>query len=144
MKILAIILLSIFLLACGNSTVSNNSTTANVNKTPTDPATVIDRANPLGNPKSSIAYQFELVKAGDQAKLMECFTEKAQKKLTPPIVESAKANAAKITFDDIVAKIEEEENSNGKFAHIRMKDNRPLVILVLKDGKWLSDQVWFR
>jgi hypothetical protein len=144
MKILAIILLPIFLFACGNPTVSNNSTVANVNKTPTDPATLIDRANPLSNPRSSIAYQFELVKAGDYEKLVDCFTEKGQKKLTLPIVESAKANAAKITFDDIVAKIEEEENSNGKFAHIRMKDNRPLVILVLKDGKWLSDQVWFK
>ena len=144
MKTLAILLLSVFLVACGSPATNHNSTTANVNKTPTDYAALIDRANPLSNSKSSIAYQFELVKAGDYDKLVDCFTEKAKRKLTREIVESAKVTAEKVSYDDVVATIDEEENSNGKFAHIRMKDHRSLVILTFKDGKWLSDQVWFK
>lgn len=146
MKNLAILIisLSLFAGACDSSAVSENINTANANKPPTDPATVIDRSNPLGTPKSSIAYQFELVKAGDHEKLLDCFTEKGKKKLTPPIVESAKGNSAKFTFDDIFGSVEEDTNSNGRFAIIRMKDNRTLTILQWNDGKWLSDNVWFR
>jgi PBP1b-binding outer membrane lipoprotein LpoB len=143
MKKLAILLISLILLAaCGNSPA--NTSNANANKPPTDPATLVDRANPLSNPMSSVAYQFELVKAGDYDKLVDCFTDKAKKKLTREIVQSAKVNSEKINFDDIAASVEEEENSNGKFAQIRMKDHRTLVILALHDGKWLSDGVWFR
>lgn len=143
MKNLAILLisLSLFAAACGSSAGNANT---NVNKPPTDPATVIDRGNPLGTPKSSIAYQFELVKAGDYEKLRDCFTEKGQKKLTQGIVDSAKTNSAQFTFDDLVGSVEEDNNSNGKFAIVRMKDNRILTILEWKDGKWLSDNVWFR
>jgi hypothetical protein len=43
-----------------------------------------------------------------------------------------------------VDSISEEENSNGKFAYIRMKDHRVLAILVLQDNKWLADKVWFK
>lgn len=146
MKNLAILIisLSLFAAACSNSAVSKNINTANANKPPTDLATVIDRDNPLGTPKSSIAYQFELVKAGDYEKLLDCFTEKGKKKLTQPIVESAKANSVNFTFDDLFGSVEDDNNSNGKFAIVRMKNNRTLTILQWNDGKWLSDNVWFR
>lgn len=142
MKKLAILLIFLFA-ACGNPPANTGNKTA-ANKPPTDMATVIDRANPLSNPKSSIAYQFELVKAGDYDKLVECFTEKGKTKLTKEVVEKAKGQAANIQFDDIAADIVEEENSNGKFAHVSMKDHRKLVILELHDGKWLSPRVWFQ
>jgi hypothetical protein len=143
MKTLASLLIfaSLFAAACGSAGSAN---TANVNKPPTDPATLIDRSNPLGTPKSSIAYQFELIKAGDYEKLRDCFTEKGKRQLTQPAVEKAKADAVNIAFDDIVDSISEEENSNGKFAYIRMKDHRVLAILVLQDNKWLADKVWFK
>jgi hypothetical protein len=143
MKKSAILLISlaIFAVACGSAGTAN---TANANKPPTDPATVIDRSNPLGTPKSSIAYQFELVRAGDYEKLLDCFTEKGKRQLTQPAVEKAKAEAVNISFDDIVDSITEEENSNGKFAYIKMRDHRTLAILVWHDNKWLADKVWFK
>jgi hypothetical protein len=146
MKNLAILLLSVslFAAACGSSATGGNAKPANANTPPTDPATVIDRNNPLGNPKSSIAYQFELVKAGDYEKLLDCFTEKGKKKLSQGLVESAKTNSVNFKFDDLFGSVEMDENSSGKFAIVRMKDNRTLTILELKDGKWLADNVWFR
>lgn len=146
MKNLAILLIfvSLFAAGCSKSATGSNTSSANANKPPTDPVTVIDRANPLSTPKSSIAYQFELVKAGDYEKLLDCFTEKGKKKLSQPLVESAKANSVNFSFDDLFGAVEMDENSNGKFAIVRMKDNRTLTILELKDGKWLSNNIWFR
>lgn len=140
MKKLAVLIISLFLMsACGNS-----PTNTNANKPPTEPETLIDRNNPLGTPMSSIAYQFELVKAGDYDKLVDCFTEKAKKKVSREAVEKARETVPSVNFDDLVTKVVEEENSNGKFAHIKMKDHRTLTILVFKDGKWLSDTAWFQ
>lgn len=144
MKKLAILLLSLGLFAAGCGTSANNANSANANKPPTDPATVIVRDNPLSTPQSSIAYQFELIKAGDYDKILDCFTEKGKKKITRELVESAKTNSANFTFDDLFGSVEMDNNSNGKFAIVKMKDHRTLTILEWKDGKWIADNVWFR
>lgn len=95
------------------------------------------------SPKDSIAYQFELLKAGDAAKLKECFTERQRDRITPEAVEKGKAEASKYTLDDLVNSVEDGEYEGKKTAKIKMKNGRSLTTLIQTEGKWLADTVWF-
>lgn len=96
------------------------------------------------SPKDSIAYQFELVKKGDTAKLQQCFTDRVKERITPQAVEEGKKEAAKYTIDDLVASVEDGEADGKKTAKIKMKNGRTLTTLIQTDGKWLADTVWFK
>jgi hypothetical protein len=98
----------------------------------------------LADPKSSIAYQFELVKAGDAAKLKNCVTPRLRDSVTQEGVDKAKANAAAYTMDDLYASAETGEADGKKTAKIKMKNGRTLTTLVETDGKWLADTIWFK
>jgi hypothetical protein len=97
----------------------------------------------LGDPKGSIAYQFDLLKAGDVDKLKNCFTERLRERITKERVDKAKEKIGQITLDDLVASTEMGEYGGKKTASIKMKNGRSLTTLILTDGKWLSDTVWF-
>lgn len=98
----------------------------------------------LSDPKSSIAYQFELLKAGDVDKLKTCLTPRVRDGVTEEVVEKGKAEAAKYTLDDLFASAEMGEYEGQKTAKIKMKNGRTLTTLVETDGKWLADTIWFR
>ncbi len=68
------------------------------------------------SPKDSIAYQFELVKAGNVDKLKECFTERQRDKITSEAVEKGKAQSSKYTLDDLVNSVETGESGGQKTA----------------------------
>jgi len=99
---------------------------------------------PLGEPKKSIAHQLELLKAGEVEKLRACFTERQRERITKEAVEKGKQQAGKYTLNDLVASVEMGEFQGKKTAKIKMKNGRSLTTLILTDGKWLSDTVWFK
>ena len=98
----------------------------------------------LNDPKSSIAYQFELVKAGDVDKLKTCLTPRVRDGVTKEVVDKAKTDAANYTIDDLYASAEMGEADGKKTAKIKMKNGRTLTTLVETDGKWLADTIWFK
>ena len=52
----------------------------------------------LSDPKSSISYQFDLVKAGDAETLKTCMTPRVRDGVTKEVVDKAKTDAAKYTM----------------------------------------------
>lgn len=98
----------------------------------------------LKEPKSSIQYQLELVKAGDYEKLKSCVMPAVRDKITKEAVEKAKTNAANYTIDDLYESSESGEENGKKTAKIKMKNGRTLTMLVEDGGKWLSNSVWFK
>jgi hypothetical protein len=100
--------------------------------------------NPLAEPKNSLAYQLELLKAGDADKLKECFTARQKDKITKEAVAAAQRTAVKMTMEDLFASAEMGEFRGAKTARIKMKNGRTLTTLVQTDGKWLADTIWFR
>jgi len=98
----------------------------------------------LGDPKSSIAYQFEQIKAGDVDKLKACLTPRVRDGVTKEVVDKAKTQAAQYTIDDLYASAEMGEADGKKTAKVKMKNGRTLTTLVETDGQWLVDTVWFK
>jgi hypothetical protein len=97
----------------------------------------------LSDPKGSIAYQFDMLKAGDADKLRPCFTERLRDRITKERVDKAKGQAGGMTMDDLWASAEPGEYEGKKTMKVKMKNGRTLTTLVQTDGKWLSDTVWF-
>ncbi|MEO8435972.1 MAG: hypothetical protein ABI596_13815 [Pyrinomonadaceae bacterium] len=98
----------------------------------------------LSEPKSSLAYQFELVKAGDMDKLKACLTPRVRDGATKEVMDKAKTEAAKYTIDDLYDSAEMGEADGKKTAKIKMKNGRTLTTLVQTDGQWLADTLWFK
>jgi hypothetical protein len=98
----------------------------------------------LGDPKSSLAYQFELVKTGDLEKLKACLTPRVRDGLTQEIVDKAKTDSAKYTIEDLYDSAEMGEAEGKKTAKIKMKNGRTLTTLVETNGQWLADTIWFK
>lgn len=98
----------------------------------------------LKDPKTSIAYQLELVKAGDAEKLKSCVMPNVRDKVTKEAVDKAKINAANYTIEDLYDSAEMGEEDGKKTAKVKMKNGRTLTMLVEDGGKWLSNSVWFK
>ena len=125
---LIILVISLFILACGG----------------VNPVTTKTNDASLGDPKGSIAYQFELLKAGDAEKLRTCFTDRVKDNVTKEAVEKGKSEAGKYTLDDLFASVETSEYEGKKTAKIKMKNGRTLTTLIETNGKWLADTIWFK
>jgi hypothetical protein len=100
--------------------------------------------NSLADPKSSIAYQFELIKAGDVEKLKNCLTPRVRDGVTKEVLDKAQGQAAQYTLDDLYASAEMGEDGGKKTAKVKMKNGRTLTTLVETDGQWLADTIWFK
>jgi hypothetical protein len=101
-------------------------------------------SNSLSDPKSSIAYQFDLLKAGDVETLKTCLTPRVRDGVTKEVVDKAKTDVAKYTIDDLYASAEMGEAEGKKTAKVKMKNGRTLTTLIETDGKWLADTIWFK
>ncbi len=141
-----LVLLAAFLMftACGAKD-EGGSNTGNASNKSADSSTPSPKASDssLSDPKGSIAYQFELLKAGEADKLKNCFTERQRERITKERVDKARGNVGQMTIDDLFASMESGEYEGKKTAKVKMKNGRTLTTLVLTDGKWLSDTVWF-
>jgi hypothetical protein len=131
MKKLTILLLATAVLAAACSSSGTSSGAA------------VDESR-LKDPKSSIEYQLELVKAGDADKLKSCVMPAVRDRITQEAVDKAKTNAANYTIDDLYASNEPGEQDGQKTVKVIMKNGRTLTMLVEDDGKWLSNSVWFK
>ena len=98
----------------------------------------------LKDPKSSIAYQFDQIKAGDVDKLKACLTPRVRDGVTKEVVDKAKTQAAQYTIDDLYDSAEMGEADGRKTAKVKMKNGRTLTTLVETDGQWLADTIWFK
>ena len=98
----------------------------------------------LKDPKSSIAYQFDQLKAGDVDKLKACLTPRVRDGVTKEVVDKAKTQAAQYTIDDLYASAEMGEYEGKHTAKVKMKNGRTLTTLIETDGQWLADTVWFK
>src|SRR5687767_8603532 len=90
----------------------------------------------LKDPKSSVSYQFEALKAGDFDKLKSCFTDRIRDRVIKEDVEKAKTKVseAKMTLDDLYQSVEMGEYQGKKTAKVKMKNGRTLTTLVETDG----------
>lgn len=128
-----------------NTTANTNANSANVTASNTAPATTpAAKAGSLATPKDSIAYQFELVKAGDVDKLKNCLTPRVRDGVTKEVLDKAKTTAARYSLDDLYASAEMGEADGKKTAKIKMKDGKTLTTLIETDGQWLADTLWFK
>jgi hypothetical protein len=129
-----------------NTTANTTANTANTKASNTAPAaTPAARATgSLADPKSSIAYQFDLIKAGDVDKLKNCLTPRVRDSVTKEVVDKAQGQASQYTIDDLYASAEMGEADGKKTAKVKMKNGRTLTTLIETDGQWLADTVWFK
>lgn len=130
--LLLLLVVSLMFAACGSKDGGNSGGGSSSGADPT-----------LKDPKGSIAYQFDLVKAGDADKLRPCFTERLRDRITKELVDKAKGEAGRYTMDDLWASAEPGEYEGKKTMKVKMKNGRTLTTLVETDGKWLSDTIWF-
>lgn len=91
-----------------------------------------------------IGSQLALLLAGDVDKLKACFTDRQKERITADSVAKGKASAGSMTLEDLVAEVEMGEYEGKKTAKVKMKNGRTLTTLVLTEGKWLADTVWFQ
>jgi hypothetical protein len=148
----ALLALGCLLAACSapttNTTNTTTNTSANTNtkttSTPAATATPAAKAGSLADPKSSIAYQFELIKAGDVDKLKSCLTPRVRDGVTKEVVDKAKVDSAKYTIEDLYDTAEMGEADGKKTAKVKMKGGRTLTTLIETDGQWLADTIWFK
>jgi hypothetical protein len=103
-------------------------------------APALASADDLADAKAFIAKQVEQIKASDVDGLKAGFTQRLQDRITADAVKKAQKQAASITLDELVAKVEPAKDS----LKIKMKNGRTLTTLVKVDGKWLADTVWFK
>jgi hypothetical protein len=127
--------------ACSAPASNANANNASVTASNTAPA---PKAGSLADPKSSIAYQFELIKAGDADKLKNCLTPRVRDGVTQEVVDKAKAGASKYSLEDLYDSAEMGEADGKKTAKVKMKSGRTLTTLVETDGQWLADTIWFK
>jgi hypothetical protein len=132
------------LAACGSSSSKLTDESAKTKLTDESLKTKLSDESLKTSPKDSLAYQFELVKEGNVAKLKECFTERLRERITSETVEKGKLEASKYTLDDLVGSVEMGEAEGQKTAKVMMKNGRTLTTLVQTDGKWLADTIWFK
>ena len=130
--------------ATTNAPANANSASTTVSNTSSSNTAPAAKTGSLADPKSSIAYQFELVKAGDADKLKNCFTPRVRDGITKEVVEKAKGDAANYTLDDLYASAETGEADGKKTAKVKMKNGRTLTTLIETDGQWLADTIWFK
>jgi hypothetical protein len=139
--------LSVALLGVGSLLAACSAATTNTSPTSTTSPANKAAAVPAGSlkdPKSSITYQFELVKAGDLANLKACMTPRVRDGVTQEVVDKARVDAAKYTIDELYDSEEMGETDGQKTAKIKMKNGRTLTTLIETDGQWLADTIWFK
>jgi len=101
--------------------------------------------NPMSTPQGAIDHQLGLLKQGNVEALRECFTKDMRERVTDDAVKAGQENAANVTVDDLLGEVIESEGlGSTRAVKIKMKNGRTLTTLVLTDGKWLAETIWFK
>ncbi len=97
------------------------------------------------DPEGAMIAQIELLKAGKTEELRSHFTARLQGEITEEAVSKGKAESEKMPPPaELIKEIKDKEVDGVKTAKVIMPSGRVLTTLVLEDGKWLADTVWFR
>jgi len=64
--------------------------------------------------------------------------------VTKENVEKGKTDISQYKLEDLVESVEDGEFDGKKTIKIKMKNGRSLTTLMLLEGKWLADTIWFR
>ena len=64
--------------------------------------------------------------------------------MTKENVEKGKTDISQYKLEDLVESVEDGEFDGKKTIKIKMKNGRSLTTLMLLEGKWLADTIWFR
>jgi hypothetical protein len=102
---------------------------------------------PVANstPEDALALQLALVAEGNTAALRLTFTEELRASITAEVVEAARSAHEGVTLEALVGKIEREQTPEGvEKALVLRPDGSLLTQLLLVDGEWQADTVWFR
>ncbi|MCU0663681.1 MAG: hypothetical protein MUC50_15300 [Myxococcota bacterium] len=113
--------------------------------------TVVTTLNPTPdgldptNAQAVIFHQIELLRTGNVEELKKWFTPRLQAELTPQTLRDAVAAAQKMPTKEELAQTVEVRDVDGKrVAEVNMDGGRTLTTMILTDGKWLSDTLWFK
>lgn len=94
--------------------------------------------------KSTMKHQIDLLKKGDLENFKACFTQRQREKITAESMKKGEKGASKYTMDELVHKVIEDVYAGNKTIKIKMANGRTLTTLVLVEGKWLADTIWFK
>jgi len=103
-----------------------------------------DRLSKMATPRDSVEYQFELIKAGRAEDLVPCFTARLRERITPDAVAAGAREVSGMSLDELFSGVEASEVDGHEAAKVKMGNGRTLTTLVLTDGKWLADTIWFK
>lgn len=95
----------------------------------------------LSSPRSAVEAQIAQARAGDVAGLRACFVERLRDRITEKNVKRAQERLENLSLDDLVAEIRQKKPGKAK---IKMKDGRTFTNLILKDGRWYAEKLWFK
>lgn len=98
----------------------------------------------MSTPRGSIEHQHALLKAGDLEAFKACFTPRLQNGITAEAMAQGAKEVGSMSLDDLFASMVEGEYEGKQTAKVKMKNGRTLTTLILTDGKWLADTIWFR
>ena len=98
----------------------------------------------MATPRASIEHQVALLKAGDLEAFRACFTERLRGRITAEAMAKGTEEISTMSMEDLFAGMEEGEYAGNKTAKVKMKSGRTLTTLILTDGDWLADTIWFK
>jgi hypothetical protein len=101
-------------------------------------------ADAMATPKGSIIHQLELLKAGKLEEFKACFTDRLKDRITAEAMTTGAEEVGSMSIDDLFASSEDGEWEGKKTCKVKMANGRTLTTLVLTDGKWLADTIWFK
>jgi hypothetical protein len=97
------------------------------------------------NAQAVIFHQIELLRAGNVDELKLWFTARLAAELTPDVLTAAVAEAKNMPTKEQMAQTVEVRDEGGKrVAVVTMEGGRTLTTMVLTDGRYLSDTLWFK
>lgn len=126
----------------GDNGSANGSANGGANDAATSQPTNHPQASndPFAAPASSFARQLELIRELDVDGLKQCVVAELVDKVELADLEDAKERMGSVPATDIAAKVEER----GKYADLLQKSGAKLTTLVKIDGKWLSQDIWWK
>ena len=128
--------LAITVAACDGKTENGNGA-----EPPKDESVTADA---MATPKGSITYQLQLLNDGKLEEFKACFTERLHAGITPDAMAKGKNEVGSMSIDDLFQSSQDGEWEGKKTCKVKMANGRTLTTLVLTDGKWLADTIWFK
>ncbi len=96
-------------------------------------------SDPLAKPDTSFAHALDRLRAIDVEGLQACLIPELRDRVLKTDLEKKKAQYGSVPASDFADKVVER----GDYADLFNKGGKKFATLVKKDGKWLSQDVWW-